>query len=198
MSTSANVKAKEKKVRPPRLRLASGSAVVASEDAPGDQHASSMEDLNNMWDTILKTINTRFDLLDEKFTSVQSSHNSLATRMDEIDGTVSDNEARLQSTETAISKLQKENAFLRAKTNELRNNVKFVGIPEGEEKGNPTEFISALIPKLLGERLISQSRSLLTTLIALYSPSQSKEPPVPLPDPARSLPGSTTIRRKRR
>lgn len=32
-----------------------------------------------------------------------------------------------------------------------RNNIKLVGIPEGEEKGNPTEFVSTLIPKLLGE-----------------------------------------------
>lgn len=76
--------------------------------------------------------------------------------MDEIDETVSDHDTRLQSMETAINKLQKENAFLRAKTNDLEgrsrgNNVKFVGIPQGEEKGNLTEFVSALIPKLLGE-----------------------------------------------
>ncbi|KAJ8015326.1 hypothetical protein DPEC_G00024960 [Dallia pectoralis] len=99
-----------------------------------------MEDLKNIQDTILKTIHTRFDLLDEKFTSLQSSHNSLAT---------------------AINELRKENAFLRAKTNDLegrsrRNNIKFVGIPEGEEKGNPTEFLSALIPKLLGETHFSK------------------------------------------
>lgn len=89
---------------------------MASEDVPGDQHASSMKDMHHM---ILKTINTRFDLLDEKFASLQSSHNSLVTRMDEIDETVSDHDARLQSMETAINKLQKGNALLRAKTNDL-------------------------------------------------------------------------------
>ena len=85
----------------------------------------------------------------------------MATRLDEIDETVSDHDARLQSMETAINKLQKENTFLRTKTNDLegrlrRNNVKFVGIPEGEEKGNPTDFVSALIPKLLGEAHFSK------------------------------------------
>ena len=79
MSTVANSKAKEKKDRPPRPRLANSSVVVADEDAPDDQHASSMEDLKNMQDTIQKTIYTRFDLLDEKFASLQSSHNSMAT-----------------------------------------------------------------------------------------------------------------------
>uniref|UniRef100_A0AAV2MGX8 Pentraxin (PTX) domain-containing protein n=1 Tax=Knipowitschia caucasica TaxID=637954 RepID=A0AAV2MGX8_KNICA len=29
------------------------------------------------------------------------------------------------------------------------NNIKIVGIPEGEEKGRPTEFVTSLIPKLL-------------------------------------------------
>lgn len=155
MSTNANSKVKEKKDKPLKPRLAS-SLVMASEDIPVDQHVSSMEDLKNMQDTVLKTINTWFDLLDEKFTSLQSSHNSLVTQMDEIDETVSDHEAHLQSMETAINKLRKENPFLRAKTNYLegrsrRSNVKFVGIPEGEEKGHLTEFISTLIPKLLGE-----------------------------------------------
>lgn len=156
MSTTANSKSKEKKDKPLKPRLASSSVVMAREDILVDQHVSSMEDLKNMQDTILKTINTRFDQLDEKFTSLQSSHNNLVTRVDEIDETVSDHDAHLQSMETAINKLRKENAFLRAKTNYLegrsrRSYVKFVGILEGEEKGNPTEFVSTLIPKLLGE-----------------------------------------------
>lgn len=30
------------------------------------------------------------------------------------------------------------------------NNIKIMGLPEGEEKGRPTEFVFELIPKLLG------------------------------------------------
>ena len=72
MSTTTNSKAKEKKDKP-RTRLANNSVVMASEDVPGDQHAFSMEGLKNMQDMILKTINTLFDLLDEKFAPLQSS-----------------------------------------------------------------------------------------------------------------------------
>ncbi|KAL7881004.1 hypothetical protein SRHO_G00032580 [Serrasalmus rhombeus] len=31
-----------------------------------------------------------------------------------------------------------------------RNNIKIVGVPEGEEKGKPVEFVAGLLPKLLG------------------------------------------------
>lgn len=49
-----------------------------------------------------------------------------------------------------------ENTRLHAKVQDLEgrsccNNIKIVGIAEGEEKGTPIEFVSALIPKLVGE-----------------------------------------------
>lgn len=34
--------------------------------------------------------------------------------------------------------------------------IKLVGIPEGEEEGRPTEFVSKLIPKLFGEDIFPQ------------------------------------------
>lgn len=37
------------------------------------------------------------------------------------------------------------------------NNIKIVGILEGEEKGRPREFIAGLIPKLLGVSNFAQS-----------------------------------------
>lgn len=154
------LKSKEKKERSKSnlLKLASSSVAMANDP---DEHAPSLEALQNMQDTILETINTRFDLVDEKLGSLQSSHNTLVTRIDVMDETVSDHETRLMSAENAISELRKENASLKAKANDLegrsrRNNVKFIGIPEGEEKGRPTEFVSALIPKLLGDSNFSK------------------------------------------
>lgn len=58
--------------------------------------------------------------------------------------------------ETSVAELRKENKTLWARLSDLegrsrRNNIRIVGIPEGEEKGRPTEFVSNLIPKLLGD-----------------------------------------------
>lgn len=94
-------------------------------------------------DAILKTINDRFDKFETKFESLQSSE------------VASDHESRL-TVEKTMNNLKVENTRLQAKVNDLEgrsrhNNIKIVGIPEREEKGTPTEFISALIPKLLGE-----------------------------------------------
>ncbi|KAL6477455.1 hypothetical protein MHYP_G00132900 [Metynnis hypsauchen] len=52
-------------------------------------------------------------------------------------------------------KTQRKNEALRLKLDDLegrsrRNNIKIVGVPEGEEKGKPTEFVANLLPKLLG------------------------------------------------
>lgn len=58
--------------------------------------------------------------------------------------------------ETSVAELRKENKTLQARLSVLEgrsrcNNIRIVGIPEGEEKGWPTEtFVSNLIPKLLG------------------------------------------------
>ena len=58
---------------------------------------------------------------------------------------------------------KQENKKLRAKLCVLegrsrRLNIKIVGITEGEEKGRPTEFVSNLIPKLLGDDNFTKPR----------------------------------------
>lgn len=77
-------------------------------------------------------------------------------RVETVEGQTRDHEGRLCSLEVTLTDLQKTNKALRVKVNDLEgrsqcNNIKIIGIPEGEEKGRPTEFDAALIPKLLGE-----------------------------------------------
>lgn len=136
------------------------SAAVTDRESVGssddEQPPSTSAMLKEMSDAILKTINDRFDQFEIKFASLQSSQNLQAARMDSIDEKASDHECRLMELEKIIGELQKENTRLRAKANDLegrsrRNNIKIVGIPEGEEKGKPTEFISDILPTLLGE-----------------------------------------------
>lgn len=54
-----------------------------------------------------------------------------------------------------VSGLKEDNNALKLKVDDLegrsrRNNIKIIGLHEHEEGGNPTEFVEALIPKLLG------------------------------------------------
>lgn len=65
-------------------------------------------------------------------------------------------ETRISVLEKEFSSLKSENATLKLKMEDLecrsrRNNIKIIGIPEQEEGNKPTDFIQALIPKLLGE-----------------------------------------------
>ena len=130
---------------------------AAASGDEADESDSNGESAGVMWkkvsDAILKTINERFDKFETKFESLQSSQKVLTARMDSIDEVTLDHESRLTAMEKTLNDLR-ENTRLQAKVNDLegtsrRNNIKLVGIPEGEEKGTPTEFISALIPKLL-------------------------------------------------
>lgn len=105
---------------------------------------------------ILSSINERFDKFEEDFRSLQTSVRDFAERVETVEGQTRDHEGHLCSLEATLTDLQKTNKVLRAKVSDLegrsrRNNIKIIGIPEGEEKGRPTEFVAALIPKLLGE-----------------------------------------------
>ncbi|KAE8301015.1 hypothetical protein D5F01_LYC01165 [Larimichthys crocea] len=70
-----------------------------------------------------------------------------------------DHEQRIHAVEASVAELQQENKKLRAKLSDLegrsrRNNIKIVGVPEGEKKGRLTDFVSNLIPKLLGDDVV--------------------------------------------
>lgn len=93
--------------------------------------------LREMSGAILKAINDRFDQFETKFASLQSSQNALMVRMDSMDEIAGEHDTRLTLMEKNISEIQRENTLLRAKINDLegrsrRNNIKIVGIPEGE------------------------------------------------------------------
>lgn len=113
-----------------------------------------------MWekvsDKILKHINDRFDKLEQTLQAVQSCQAETLQKMESIEEQLSEQDGRICSLEKTVSSLKDENHTLKLKLDDLegrsrRNNIKIIGIPEQEEGGNPTEFVEALIPKLLGE-----------------------------------------------
>ncbi|KAK7925063.1 hypothetical protein WMY93_007373 [Mugilogobius chulae] len=79
----------------------------------------------------------------------------LEERIGGVENKAVNHEQRIKVMETSLEELRQQNKTLRSKLSDLegrsrRNNLKIVGIPEGEEKGRPTDFVSHLIPKLFG------------------------------------------------
>ncbi|KAK1893776.1 LINE-1 retrotransposable element ORF1 protein [Dissostichus eleginoides] len=64
-------------------------------------------------------------------------------------------DARLQAMETHYANLNSDYKKLQEKTDDLENrgrrcNLRIIGVPEGLEKGNPTQFIAGLLHEVLG------------------------------------------------
>lgn len=69
---------------------------------------------------------------------------------------VSAHDARIDSLESALKKMEGVNTALQQKIEDLegrsrRNNIRIIGVPEGAEGTRPTDFVAELLPKLLGE-----------------------------------------------
>ncbi|KAI4880552.1 hypothetical protein NFI96_007352 [Prochilodus magdalenae] len=138
------------------LQSATGMEVSISREA---SQATSDEDLPPVWEKvsnkILKTINERFDKFELSFQTLQTTLQTVTEKMNVAEEQIQEHEVRISSLETALAETQRKNELLRLKLDDLegrsrRNNIKIVGVPEGEEKGKPTEFVTGLLPKLLG------------------------------------------------
>lgn len=100
-------------------------------------------------------IPSRFNGLDSKLHSIQSSLADHSTRITDIEGAVTDHDTCLTDLERHCKEVMKANSAMERKLTDLefrsrRSNIKIVGLPEKVEKGNPTRFIADLLPKLLG------------------------------------------------
>lgn len=146
---------KPQNVEQPRSASANANA---SGDSPS-KASSDDDDLPLMWekvsDKILKHINSRFDKLEKTLQAVQNSQTEMLEKVESIEKQVLEQDNRISCLEKAFSSLKDENNTLKLKVDDLegrsrRNNIKIIGIPEQEEAGKPTEFVEALIPKLLG------------------------------------------------
>lgn len=154
---------------PPKIKQQQNSDALAAANAykePVSKDASSKiqaEDeegeLPLRWQkiekSILRSINTRFNEFGERLEGLFAGQETLGKRVDEVEDQAADHEQRIQAMETALEEVRNQNKALRSKLSDLesrsrRNNIKIIGIPEQEEKGRPTDFVTNLIPKLLG------------------------------------------------
>ncbi|KAK7907124.1 hypothetical protein WMY93_015736 [Mugilogobius chulae] len=140
----------------PTTRKPKQSDAGAILEAQAGAEDNSSPTLEKDLDIVLDSMNKRFDLLDEKLEALTQNQTVLMKRVDGLEDQGTDHERRIQALEESLAETRKLNDKLCAKVNDLegrlrRNNIKIVGIPEGEEKGRPTEFVMSLIPKLFGE-----------------------------------------------
>lgn len=139
---------------------ANASRDQASKNPPGNSPACDEDELPLAWHKVskmlLQSFNERFDKFEQSFQNILAAQRELTERLTTTEDQAADHEQRINAVETSITELQQENKKLRAKLSDLegrsrRNNIRIIGVPEGEEKGRPTEFVSNLIPKLLGD-----------------------------------------------
>ena len=131
-------------------------------NAPPDKTYDMCKELcKDVSESVLRCINERFDAFEAKFQSLSAMQADLQARMVDQEGASSNLDIRMSALETKCAELAGQNAQLRNKVLDLevrsrRHNIKIVGIAEGEEEGKPTEFVSRLIPELLGEEHFPQ------------------------------------------
>lgn len=102
------------------------------------------------------SMNTRFNDLEASLSGVKSTLAANTSRIVDLEEASTDYERRICHLEPLCSNLSQENTSLKSKVTDLearsrRQNIKIAGLPENVEKGNPTQFVSGLLPSLLGE-----------------------------------------------
>lgn len=112
---------------------------------------------------VLAAISTLSDNVDRRFTELGTTFNNLKTEVSSIDARVVTTEEATISHEKRIEELEGQYAILAAQCKEhqdklssmeeraRRQNIRIVGIEEKAESGKLSDFVSNLLPTLLGE-----------------------------------------------
>lgn len=108
-------------------------------------HATELSKISQLVDGLKKSLEGRLDSIEASLSSLQKEHRQAKQRLDHTDIALSVADSRIAALEATCKDLTAANGLLKAKLND-----RIAGIKEGEEKGRPTEFVSRLIPELLG------------------------------------------------
>lgn len=86
----------------------------------------------------------------------QSAVAANTSHITDLEEASTDYKRRISHLEQLCSSLSQENASLKSKVTDLEARscgqiIKIAGLPENIKKGNPTQFVSGLLPSLLGE-----------------------------------------------
>ena len=152
---NTNMPNKEKETQSGRgaaSNAASNEAILAAINKQGAELAK----VSKQVDGLKKSMEERLDSIESSLSTLQKKYREAESRMGEMNEALSVADQRITTLEATCKDLQGANRNLAAKLNDLegrsrRLNVRVIGVKEGAEKGQPTEFISKLIPELLGQ-----------------------------------------------
>ena len=130
------------------------SAILAAIENEGGEVRKLIEDTR-------QSITTLLDSLENSLALLKKEQSVVTEKVEGLVEAVSGHDSRLDIIEKTCKELQATNDSLRWKVGDLegrsrRLNLKFVGIPEGAEKGRPTAFVEGLITTLFGHDAFSR------------------------------------------
>lgn len=106
---------------------------------------------------LMAHFDSKFEQITSKLTSIETSISTLGDRADQLEQRVGANEDNITDISNKVKWLEKHNAYLLAKVDDLENrtrscNLRFLGVQESSdsESQNMISFMSQLIPQLLG------------------------------------------------
>lgn len=131
---------------------ASNEAILAAITS----HGTELTKVCTLVNELKKSMEGRLDSIEACLSTLQTKHREAEHRLGDMDEALSAADSRISALETTCTELQAANGLLRAKVNDLegrsrRLNIRIAGVKEGEEGGRPTDFVSRLIPDLLGK-----------------------------------------------
>lgn len=126
-----------------------------------NKYGANLAKVSQQMDDMKKSMEGRLDMIEGHLSTLQNDHGQTQQRLDDVDEALSRADVRITALEATCTELQVANGLLKAKINDLegrarRQNIRIVGIKEGEEKANPTDFVTRLIPQLLGQSNFSK------------------------------------------
>ena len=103
-----------------------------------------------------KNLEDKFASLSTQIQELQSNVTETREWLQMLESGVSNHDSHIDALESLCSALKTDNKYLKAKLEDLESrsrcqNIRIVRIPEGAEKGRPTDFIAELIPAVLGK-----------------------------------------------
>lgn len=103
-----------------------------------------------------QNVNERFDTLQTSLADLKQAMADVEERVISAESGLNEHESRIKALEDRCARLEDTTQSQRENLDDLvsrsrRQNIRITGVKEGMEKGNPTDFVAKLIPKLLGE-----------------------------------------------
>lgn len=134
----------------------SNSGGASSMAASSTAEAPTTSDIMLAINLLSQNVDSKYELLNASVSGLKQSMHDVEQRVASTEGGLNEHETRIKTLEDTCSKWEEEIRSLNDKVDDLvsrsrRQNIRIIGIPEGMEKGNPTDFVSKLLPMILGE-----------------------------------------------